>query len=121
MSTDAKSPNFFSTDGATPAARGSQPLIHQRGREMQAFGTVRLFSIASPHEARMQSSQLLNQILADSMILHSHSEVRDAVAATTASRDDGTNDLLMSDVLRRHELQVWFVAEHLVDTSVTRA
>src|SRR5918995_2814477 len=29
---------------------------------------------------------------------------------------DGTNDLLMSDVLRRHELQVWFLAEHLVDT-----
>ena len=28
--------------------------------------------------------------------------------------DDGTNDLLVSDVIRLNELQVWFVAEHLV-------
>jgi len=28
--------------------------------------------------------------------------------------------LLMSDVLRTHELQVWFVAEHLVDVPVVR-
>jgi starvation-inducible DNA-binding protein len=48
-------------------------------------------------------------------------KVRDAITATAANRDDGTNDLLMSDVLRRHELQVWFLAEHLVDTPVTRA
>jgi starvation-inducible DNA-binding protein len=33
---------------------------------------------------------------------------------------DGTNDLLMSDVLRRDELQVWFRAEHPVDTHATR-
>jgi starvation-inducible DNA-binding protein len=43
------------------------------------------------------------------------SEVRDAIDATEKSKDWGTNDLLMSDVLRRNELQVWFVAEHLVD------
>ena len=48
-------------------------------------------------------------------------EVRDGITATTANRDDGTNDLLMGDVLRRHELQVWFLAEHLVDTPTTRA
>jgi starvation-inducible DNA-binding protein len=47
--------------------------------------------------------------------------VRGGIAATTANRVDGTNDLLMSDVLRRHELQVWFLAEHLVDTPTTRA
>ena len=28
--------------------------------------------------------------------------------------DHGTNDLLVSDVIRRTELQVWFVAEHVV-------
>ena len=27
--------------------------------------------------------------------------------------DDGTNDLLVSDVIRTNELQVWFVAEHV--------
>ena len=47
-------------------------------------------------------------------------KVRDAVRRTAANDDGGTNDLLMGDVLRRHELQVWFLAEHLVDTPVVR-
>jgi starvation-inducible DNA-binding protein len=29
--------------------------------------------------------------------------------------DDGTNDLLVSDVIRTNEMQVWFLAEHVVD------
>jgi starvation-inducible DNA-binding protein len=29
--------------------------------------------------------------------------------------DEGTNDLVVSDVLRTNELQIWFVSEHLVD------
>jgi starvation-inducible DNA-binding protein len=41
--------------------------------------------------------------------------VRAAIEATEKSKDWGTNDLLMGDVLRRHELQVWFLAEHVVD------
>jgi len=60
-----------------------------------------------------------------SRLLEAHeiiiSAVRDGVTKTAENRDDGTNDLLMSDVLRRHEMQVWFVAEHLVDTPVIRA
>jgi len=35
--------------------------------------------------------------------------------------DDGTNDVLVSDVIRTNELQVWFLAEHLVDVPVVRA
>jgi starvation-inducible DNA-binding protein len=35
--------------------------------------------------------------------------------------DDGTNDLLVSDVIRTNEMQVWFLAEHLVDVPVVRA
>lgn len=31
--------------------------------------------------------------------------------------DDGTNDLLVSNVIRTNELQVWFLAEHVVDNS----
>ena len=60
-----------------------------------------------------------------SRLLEAHeiviTKVRDAITRTMANRDDGTNDLLMSDVLRRHELQVWFLAEHLVDTPAVRA
>ena len=43
----------------------------------------------------------------------------------TASRvaelgDDGTNDLLVSDVIRTGEMEAWFLAEHLVDTPLVR-
>jgi starvation-inducible DNA-binding protein len=40
---------------------------------------------------------------------------RDGIEKTEQSKDWGSNDLLMSEVLRRNELQVWFIAEHLVD------
>jgi starvation-inducible DNA-binding protein len=35
--------------------------------------------------------------------------------------DDGTNDMLISDVLRTNELQVWFTSEHLVDMPLVHA
>jgi starvation-inducible DNA-binding protein len=35
--------------------------------------------------------------------------------------DDGTNDLVVSDVLRTNELQVWFVSEHLVNMPLVEA
>ena len=42
-------------------------------------------------------------------------KVRAGIDATEESGDWGSNALLKSDVLRRHELQVWFVSEHVVD------
>ncbi len=35
--------------------------------------------------------------------------------------DDGTNDLVVSDVLRTNELQCWFLSEHLVDAPLVHA
>ena len=35
--------------------------------------------------------------------------------------DDGTNDLLVSDVIRGNEKQVWFLAQHLVDVPLVKA
>jgi starvation-inducible DNA-binding protein len=35
--------------------------------------------------------------------------------------DDGTNDVVVSEVLRRNELQVWFISEHLVDVPLVHA
>src|SRR6185369_6789825 len=35
--------------------------------------------------------------------------------------DDGTNDLLVSEVLRTNELQVWFLSEHLVEVPLVKA
>jgi starvation-inducible DNA-binding protein len=42
-------------------------------------------------------------------------KVRAAIKATEKTEDWGSNDLLMSDVLRTNELQVWFLSEHVVD------
>jgi starvation-inducible DNA-binding protein len=39
----------------------------------------------------------------------------------SALGDDGTNDLVVSEVLRRNELQVWFLSEHLVDVPLVKA
>lgn len=35
--------------------------------------------------------------------------------------NDGTNDLLVSDVIRTNEKQVWFVSGHLVDVPLVKA
>ena len=180
--------------------RKPSPESHmaRMGTEIQRFGTVRLMPIALAAEARVESCQILNEILADTMILYAlykkhhwlvagptfyqlhllfdkHADeqlelvdllaervqslggiavgdprhaaelttierppngtedvpamvhrlldahetviekVRRGIEKTEKSGDWGSNDLLMGDVLRRHELHVWFLAEHVVD------
>ena len=48
-------------------------------------------------------------------------KVRNAIDKTEQSKDMGTNDLLMGAVLRRHEMQVWFLAEHVVEIPLVEA
>ncbi|AFR06076.1 MULTISPECIES: Dps family protein [Nocardiopsis] len=188
----------------TPKPRSSQPWLHQRGEEIQQFGTVRQFPIGLSYDARMYSCQRLNQVLCDTRILHDlykkhhwlmrgqtfyqlhllmdkHADEQLALIDTIAERvqtlggvavgdprhvaeitaiprppngveevpamlsrlleahetiledshdaaarvqemgDDGTNDVLVSDVIRTNELEAWFVAEHLVDTPLVRS
>ncbi len=182
-----------SSDGSSP-----DPRYATLGQEVQRYGTLRDLPIGLSADARRESCELLNEILADTTILYSlykkahwnvagptfyqlhllfdkHAaeqlelvdllaervqtlggiaagdprqiaeltnierapdgaedvpamitrllqahetvinETREAIETTEKSKDWGSNDLLMSDVLRRNELQVWFVGEHLVD------
>jgi len=182
----------------------AQPLLHQRAKEIQAFGTLTQLPIGLDESVRAASVEAMNQILADTMSLRDlykkhhwqvsgptfyqlhllfdkhHGEQaelvdglaerimslggisiampHDVVEATkvprppkgreevpvqisrlleaheivlTAARkaakeaaergDDGTNDLLVSDIIRTNELQVWFIAEHLVDAPIVKA
>ena len=46
------------------------------------------------------------------------SEAREAARKADDGGDDGTNDLLVSDVIRGNELQVWFINEQLAGTGV---
>jgi len=55
-----------------------------------------------------------------SRLLEAHetilAEARDAATRVADQGDDGSNDLLVSEVIRTGELQAWFLAEHLADT-----
>ena len=56
-------------------------------------------------------------------LLHAHEiillESRTMAKQAATAGDDGTNDLLVSDVIRTNEMQVWFISEHLVDVPLT--
>jgi len=190
--------------GSSRTRVSAQPRLGQTGPELQKYGTLRQLPIALSAKARTESCQILNEILADSMVLaalykKSHwnaagptfyelhllfdkhyeeqvelvdaiaervqilggisvgdprhaaelttiprppdgaegvpvvlsrlldahetivEKVRDGIEKTEKSKDMGTNDLLMGDVLRRHEMQVWFVAEHIVQVPLVEA
>jgi starvation-inducible DNA-binding protein len=59
-----------------------------------------------------------------SRLLHAHEVVLEE--AHTMARlageagDDGTNDLIVSSVIRTNESQVWFLSQHLVDAPLAR-
>lgn len=199
----------MTTAGSVPPGRSEKitahPLLHQRADPIQRYGTViPMLSLDLEEPVRLEMSEQLNQILADTMTLRdlykkSHWQVSgptffqlhllfdkhygeqanlvDAIAeriqllggvsiamapdvaettriqraprgreevsvqlsrlvdahqtvvslvrvvARRASKlgDDGTNDLLVSQVLRTNELQMWFLSEHLVAMPLTKA
>jgi starvation-inducible DNA-binding protein len=48
-------------------------------------------------------------------------DCRDLARRAVKLGDDGTNDLVVSQVLRTNELQIWFVSEHLVNVPLVEA
>ena len=103
-------------------------LVDQIAERIQLLGGISLAMAADVAETTMiprlprgreavpvQISRLLE---AHELILK---EARTMAGQASEAGDDGTNDLLVSDVIRTNELQVWFLAEHLVDVPVVRA
>lgn len=182
----------------------AQPLLGQRGKIIQEFGTVVYLPSALEADVRLESTRNLNQVLADTimlremykkhhwqvtghtfyqlhLLLDKHYEEQDKLVDEIAERiqalggvalampqdvaehtrverppihreevpvqlsrlleahelilkeaheyakaadeagDDGTNDLLVSNVIRTNELQVWFIAEHLAAVPAVHA
>ncbi|MGY3089423.1 starvation-inducible DNA-binding protein [Hymenobacter sp. UYAg731] len=66
-------------------------------------------------EAPVQVSRLLSAH--QSILKNCHDYAKKA----DESGDDGTNDLVVSNLMRTNELQVWFVSEHVVESPLTRA
>lgn len=60
-----------------------------------------------------------------SRLLHAHEvillESRSMAKQAGENGDDGTNDLLVSEVIRINELEVWFLSEHLVPEPLVEA
>jgi starvation-inducible DNA-binding protein len=60
-----------------------------------------------------------------SRLLHAHEivikEARAMARQAAEAGDDGTNDLIVSSIIRGNEMQVWFVAEHIVDVPLVHA
>jgi starvation-inducible DNA-binding protein len=178
----------------------AEPRVHQRGREIQPYGTVtHAFHLDLEEPVRLEMTEQLNQLLANTMTLRDlykkahwqvagptfyqlhllfdkHFDEQVEVVDTIAERiqllgglaiamahdvaettkierpprgreevpavisrlldahqiiirqcrelaerssklgDQGTNDMVVSDVLRANELQSWFLSEHLVET-----
>lgn len=183
----------------------AEPRVHQRAPELQSFGTVtHAFQLELEEPVRLEMTERLNQLLADSMTLRdlykkSHWQVagptfyqlhllfdkhfseqveivdtiaeriqllggisiamaHDVAETTQIERppkgreevpvqisrlldahqiiirqcrelaersdkigDQGTNDMVVSDVLRTNELQSWFITEHLVNEPLVHA
>jgi len=66
-------------------------------------------------EVPVQLSRLLD---AHEIII---TECRELAELANKLGDAGTNDMVVSDVLRTSELQVWFLSEHLVNTPLVEA
>jgi starvation-inducible DNA-binding protein len=66
-------------------------------------------------EPRVQISRLID---AHQTILQ---HVRPLARRASELGDDGTNDLLVSDVIRTTEMQLWFLSEHLVNVPLVEA
>ncbi len=66
-------------------------------------------------EAPVQLSRLLEAH--ETILKEAHTMAKKAADAG----DDGTNDLLVSNVIRTNEVQVWFLSEHLVDVPLVKA
>lgn len=182
----------------------AEPIVNQRGRILQEYGTVIKLPIGLDEDICLKSVSALNQVLADTiairdmykkhhwqvaghtfyqlhLLFDKHYEEQNELIDTLAERvqrlggialamggdvaeetnierpprgreeapvqisrlleaheiilkecreyakdaddigDDGTNDVLVSDIIRTNERQVWFIAEHLVDVPLVEA
>ena len=107
-------------------AEEQQELIDELAERVQMLGGV---AVGDPrHAAELTTVERAPDGAEDvpamvTRLLEAHrviiAKVREGIEATEKSKDWGTNELLMGDVLRRHEMQVWFLAEHLVDLPLT--
>jgi starvation-inducible DNA-binding protein len=70
--------------------------------------------VARPPKGREDVPTQISRLLEAHKLILGYA--REAADAASDMGDEGTNDLLISDVVRTNEMQVWFLAEHLAAT-----
>jgi starvation-inducible DNA-binding protein len=75
--------------------------------------------IARPPRGREEVPVQLSRLLDAHQVIIL--ETRKLARRANAIGDEGSNDLLVSEVLRTNELQVWFLSEHLVKEPLVKA
>ena len=75
--------------------------------------------IERPPRGREELPLQISRLMDAHQIIIGH--CRQLARRASQLEDDGTNDLVVSDVLRGNELQVWFLSEHLVDVPLVHA
>ncbi len=70
-------------------------------------------NIPTPPRGREEVAVQISRLLAaHKMIMEECHKIADA---SDQAGDDGTNDMVISDILRPNELQSWFIGQHLVE------
>ncbi|HTF33238.1 MAG TPA: DNA starvation/stationary phase protection protein [Myxococcota bacterium] len=105
-----------------------EALVDEIAERIQLLGGISLAMAADvaettliprPPRGREEVPVQLSRLLeAHEIVLK---EARTMAKQSSEAGDDGTNDLLVSQVIRTNELQVWFLSEHLVDVPLVRA
>jgi starvation-inducible DNA-binding protein len=103
-------------------------IVDAIGERIQLLGGVsiamgadvgEMTKIARPPRGREEVPVQIARLLeAHKMIMQ---ECHDIAEASDKAGDDGTNDLVVSNVLRPNELQSWFIGQHLVKMPLTEA
>jgi starvation-inducible DNA-binding protein len=75
--------------------------------------------IPRPPRGREEPAVQISRLLDAHQIIIGH--CRELSKRADELGDDGTNDLVVSDVLRTNELQAWFLSEHLVEVPLVNA
>src|SRR5271154_1655453 len=75
--------------------------------------------IERPPRGREEVPVQISRLLDAHQVIIGH--CRQLARRASSLGDDGTNDLVVSDVLRTNELQAWFLSEHLVDMPLVKA
>ena len=122
-----RGPTFYQLHLLLDKHAGEQlELVDQLAERVQTLGGVavdprhvaEITCLPRPPDGAEEVPAMLSRLLEahERILIHAYGDA----ARVMEQGDDGSNNLLASDIIRTGELQAWFLAEHLVDTPLVR-